>query len=69
MYCVHRGHRFPVGNKTLHTFNDGYIEGTQKFSGTLKRGRGFLHLEKGSLKAYPLKYMVIRRLVRLNVQR
>ena len=27
-YCVHRGHSFPVGNKSLHTFKGGYIVGT-----------------------------------------
>lgn len=39
-YCVHRGHSFPVGNKSLHTFMGGYIVGTLKFSATLKRGSG-----------------------------
>lgn len=39
-YCVHRGHSFPVGNKSLHTFKGGYIVGTLKFSATLKRGSG-----------------------------
>ena len=44
-YCVHRGHSFPVGNKSLHTFKGGYIVGTIKFSATLKRGSGCLQLE------------------------
>ncbi len=66
MYSVHRGHSFPVGNKLLHTLKGGYIVGTLKFSGTLFQGRGLLHLEKGSLKAYLLKYTVICRLARLG---
>lgn len=31
LYCVHRGHSFPVGNKTLHTLKGIYVVGTLKF--------------------------------------
>ena len=34
---------------------------------TLFQGRGFLHLKKGSIYAYPLKATVIQWLVRLAV--
>lgn len=30
LYCVHHGHLFPVGNKTLHTLKGGYIVDTLK---------------------------------------
>ena len=38
-YCVHRGHSFPVGNKSLHTFKGGYIVGIL-IGATLFQGRG-----------------------------
>lgn len=66
MYCIHRGHLFPVGNKTLHTYKGGYIVGILRLLDTPFQSRGFLHLEKGSLKVYPLAYMAICRLARLE---
>lgn len=66
MYCIHRGHLFPVGNKTLHTYKGGYIVGILRLLDTPFQSRGFLHLEKGSLKVYPLAYIVICRLARLE---
>ena len=45
LYCVHRGHIFPVGNKTLHILKGGYSVDTLKFSGALFQGRGIHHLD------------------------
>ena len=45
MYCVHCGHLFPVGNKTLHTLKDVYVVGTLKFGATLFQGRDIHHSE------------------------
>lgn len=50
LYCVHCGHLFPVGNKTLHIFKGGYIVDTLKFlatliGATLFQGIGIHHLE------------------------
>lgn len=49
----------------LHTLKGGYIVGIL-IGDTLFQGIGIHHLEGTSLQAYPLKYTVICRLVRLE---